>query len=51
MYEDEIAAREAVLEEIGEAEHANLARRTEKEAAGVQRETEEVDEDEGPDTL
>lgn len=49
-YEDEISAREAVLEEFGEAEHANPADQVEQEAAEVQRETEGVveDVDEGP---
>ena len=54
-YEDEVAAREAIMEELGEAEHAKPAETTEKEAAEVERETtgvvDEVDEDEESDTL
>lgn len=53
-YEDEVAAREAIMEELGEAEHAKPAETTEKEAAEVERETtgvvDEVDEDNEPDT-
>lgn len=53
-YEDEVAAREAIMEELGEAEHAKPAETTEKETAEVERETtgvvDEVDEDEEPDT-
>lgn len=41
-YEDELAAREAIFEELGEAEHAKPAEQFEKEAAEVQRETEGV---------
>lgn len=54
-YEDEVAAREAIMEELGEAEHAKPAETTEKEAAEVERETtgvvDEVDEDEESDNV
>ncbi len=50
-YEDELTARNAILEELGEAEHAKPAETAEKEAAEVQRETtgvvDEVDDADG----
>ncbi|MFB6220744.1 MAG: hypothetical protein ABEH90_04830 [Halolamina sp.] len=50
-YEDELAAREAILEELGQAEHTNPAEQFEKEAAEVERETtgvvDEVDGEDG----
>ncbi len=38
-YEDRESAREAILEELGEAEHANPAETEAKEAAETERET------------
>jgi predicted transcriptional regulator len=41
-YDDELTARKAILEELGEAEHADPDEQYEKEAAEVQRELEGV---------
>jgi len=49
-YDDEQTAREAILEELGEAEHASPAETERKEAAETERETtgvvDEVDDEE-----